>query len=195
MAVYFHGSFGLNRRYMAEVFKALVTDHSLSATDIATPFGYKAPFTNKYKAWLQKTSILEGVKLTQNGKIIFEKDPKLESLVTQSYMHHELTKSTSEAEAWYFFIKEFLPENSRFTKDQLEVSLGMKLMGHSVQHFSKGRPMNKTITRKLLDCYLKKDALGSLGLLKIDKEGKYLRLEPKNVLGPWESSLDFSKEY
>ncbi len=195
MAVYFHGSFGLNRRYMAGVLKALVTDHSLSATDIAKSFGYKAPFTNKYKAWLQKTGILEGVKLTENGKIIFEKDPKLESLVTQWYMHHELTKNATEAEAWHFFIKEFLPQNSTFTKDLLEVSLGMKLMGHSVQHFSKGRPMNKTITRKLLDCYLKEDALGGLGLLKKDKEGKHLRLEPKNVLGPWKSSLDFAKEY
>lgn len=180
---------------MVGVLKAVLDDPAAKADDIARPFGYKAPFTNRYKAWLQKTGILKGVKLTQNGKIIFENDPKLESLITQWFMHHGLTQSSSEAEAWCFFINEFLPQNNTFTRDQLEVSLGMKLMGHSVQHFSKGRPMNKTITRKLLDCYLNKDALGGLNLLKKDKEGNYISLEPKNVLGPWENSLALSKEY
>lgn len=180
---------------MAGVLKAVVDAPSLSAEDIARPFGFKAPFTNRYKAWLNKTGIIKGENLTENGKIVFNKDHGLDSLVTQWFMHHELTKSPSEAEAWYFFIKEFLPQRESFCRDELESSLGMKLMGHSIEHFSKGRPMNKRITRKLLDCYLQKEALGELGFLKTDGRDKYLVQKPNEVLGPWKDSVALSKAY
>lgn len=194
MAVFFHGSFGLNRKYMAGVLKALVDHPSSTAEDIAKPFGFKAPFTNRYKAWLNKTGIIEGKKLTDEGKVIFDKDPELNSLVTQWYMHHELTESPTEAEAWHFFIKEFLPQKESFSRDELENALGMKLMGHSVEHFSKGRPMNRIISRKLLDCYLEEDALVGLGFLKKDGK-KYMVQKPHMVLGPWENSSALSKAY
>ncbi|MFD2586058.1 DUF4007 family protein [Croceitalea marina] len=195
MSVFFHGSFGLNRSYMAGVLKTLIDSPSSSAEDIAKPFGFKAPFTNRYKAWLQKTGILKGKELTANGEIIFNNDSKLDTLVTQWYMHHQLTKSPINAEAWHFFIKEFLPGKSKFSRDELEQALGVKLMGHSVEHFSKGRPMNKRISRKLLDCYLQDEGLGKLGFLEVRGKNQYNVQQPREILGPWKNIQELSNTY
>ena len=51
MTVYFHGNFGLNREYMASVLAASLKDPGATGDEIAAPFGYKAPFTARYKSW------------------------------------------------------------------------------------------------------------------------------------------------
>ena len=195
MSVYFHGSFGLNRVYMSGVLSAMTSKPEASPAEVASPFGYGAPFTNKYKSWLQKTGLLAGKKLTPYGEIIVKHDPQLDSIVSQWFMHHQLIKNPTDAEAWYFFIKEFLPANPVFTRDKLEKELGMKLMSHSVEHFSKGRPMNRVISKKLIDCYLQEEGLGRLGLLKQSKDKEFIRQDLKNSLGPWDSGESLLTEY
>ncbi len=195
MSVFFHGSFGLNRKYMSSVLNSIITNPRISTEKLAEPFGYKAPFGIRYKAWLNKVGILNGAQVTEFGQIINERDPELDSLVTQWYMHHELTKSPLNAETWHFFIKEYLPKTDVFARHELEVALSRKLMGHSTEHFAQGRPMNKKITKKLLDCYLKPEALGSLGFLEEMGRNKFTVKVPSVVLGPWESSVEFSRAF
>jgi hypothetical protein len=180
---------------MAGVLTALARNPTVSAENIAKPFGFKAPFAQRYKAWLNKASIISGNKLTGVGEIIFEKDPKLELLTTQWFIHHELTKDPNGAESWYFFIREFLPSRESFKRDELEFALGQKLMGHSVEHFSKGRPMNKKISRKLLDCYLQKEALGELNFLEKEGQDLYIVKTPDSILGPWTNVAALKREY
>ena len=64
MTVYFHGSFGINREYMAGVLAASLKNPGASGNDIAAPFGDKAPFMGRYKSWLHKTG------LTTKGRTI-----------------------------------------------------------------------------------------------------------------------------
>lgn len=181
---------------MSGVLKALVTNSGASAAEVASSFGFGAPFTNKYKTWLQKTGLLKGKGLTPYGEVIFESDPKFESAITQWFMHHQLIKNPTDAEAWYFFIMEFLPLHDSFSRTQLETALEMKLMSHSVEHFSKGRPMNRVISKKLIDCYLQKEALGGLGLLrKSEEDGQYIHSKPDEPMGPWETSDALASEY
>ena len=104
MTVYFHGNFGLNREYMAGVLKTGLKDPKASGDAIAAPFGYKAPFTARYKSWLNKTGLITANKvmeLTPFGEVVWAKDPKFQSMVTLWLLHHELTGDPERAEAWW----------------------------------------------------------------------------------------------
>ena len=59
MTVYFHGSFGLNREYMAGVLQGALAKPKISDKELAKPFGYGAPFSQRYRSWLHKTGITE----------------------------------------------------------------------------------------------------------------------------------------
>ena len=196
MTVYFHGNFGLNRNYMAGVLKAGLKDPRATGDAIAAPFGYKAPFTARYKSWLNKTGLITEratIELTSIGEVVWRHDPKLQSLITQWLLHHELTGNGERAEAWHYFALEFLPKHASFSKEDLLDGLAMKLSPHSMQHFGPGSKLNQQIARKILQVYTEPSGLGDLGL--IAKDGKsYKRLSPKQ-LGPWKTTAALEKVY
>ena len=197
MTVYFHGSFGLNRKYMAGVLATSLKSPNASGDEIAAPFGYKAPFTGRYKSWLHKTGLTtKGRKtnLTPIGEVVWKQDPKLKSLVTQLLMHHELCTDSERAEAWHFFAHEFAPSHRSFTIEKLEDGLAMKLMSHHPTHFGKGSSMIKVIARKIIQCYTQPEALGALGMLTTSDKKTYMTHDPKQ-LGPWKSPAMLAKAY
>ena len=90
MSVYFHGSFGLNRHNMAALLKNALINPDLRDKELAMPFGYGAPFAEKTRSWLHKTGIAElgfPVRLTAEGKQVWEKDTNIELEQTQWFMH------------------------------------------------------------------------------------------------------------
>ena len=83
MSVYFHANFGLNRNNMAEILKAALKDPLKRDKQLAAPFGYGPAFAARTRSWLHKTGIAEQgfpVSLTEKGKEVWEKDPKLGSI-------------------------------------------------------------------------------------------------------------------
>ena len=197
MTVYFHGSFGLNREYMAGVLKSSLNNPSATGDEIAAPFGYKAPFTARYKSWLNKTGLITGSKvaeLTPIGKVVWKKDPKLKSAVTQWLLHHELTGDSERAEAWNFFAQKFMPSTQEFTVEELQSGLSMKLMSHHPTHFGKNAPMIKVIARKIIQCYTSEEALGGLGIITQASNKKYAIRSPKR-LGPWGDPKKLLRNY
>ena len=197
MTVYFHGSFGLNRRYMAGILAASIERPKATADELAAPFGYKAPFTGRYRSWLHKTGLtVKGRKtqFTPRGEVVWRKDPKLESPTTQWFMHHELCEDPERAEAWHFFSHEFAKKHSEFGIDQLEDALAMKLMPHHPTHFGRGSSMIKVIARKIVQCYTQEEALGSLGILGATADGGY-KLGQSVSHGPWDSPSSLAKSY
>ncbi len=197
MAVYFHGNFGLNRPYMAGILKHAQADSSAKDADLAKPFGYGAPMVAKYRSWLHKTGLTESgrpLSLTPAGEVVWEKDPNLESLTTQWFMHWELTQHPTRAEAWHFFIHEFLPKHASFIREDLLEGLSEKLRAHSEKHFGTGSMLIKVIARKLIDCYTDDAALGSLGIIRAD--GKQLtRGQGEKNHGPWNSPATLKRAY
>lgn len=142
---------------MAAFLKTALSNPDLRDTELAKPFGYSAPFAEKTRNWLHKTGIAElgfPVRLTAEGKKVWQKDPNLELEQMQWFIHLELTKDPNRAEAWHFFIYEFLLNG-----------LMMKLRSHSEKHFGPGSKLNIVIVRKLLECYTEDYALGSLRVL------------------------------
>ena len=197
MTVYFHGNFGLNREYMAGVLKAGLKDPKASGDTIAAPFGYKAPFTARYRSWLNKTGLIEKSKvleLTPIGEVVWAKDPKFQSVVTQWLLHHELTGDPERAEAWSYFANDFIVSRQRFSTPELQDGLSMKLMPHHPSHFGRGAPMIKVIARKIIQCYVGPEGLGALGILSTTDRKTFAVHEPKQ-LGPWKSVAALSSAY
>jgi len=196
MSVYFHGNFKLNRGRLAGILSYLINEPKLNEEEIGGKFGYKAPFTKRYKSWLRKCGILKNtikVELTDFGKIIYKKDSKLIKEPTLWYMYNHLISSEDIAESWNYFHYKYLPKNKSFTKSELSNALSMKLMAHHPSHFGKNAPMIKVITKVLLDSYISEKAFGPLNLLKL-KEGVFVSGK-KGMYNNWGDIKTFSELY
>jgi hypothetical protein len=196
MSVYFHANFKLANDKLAGILDLLIKIPELSDDQIAERFGYKAPFTKRYKSWLKKCGILEDstkTNLTDYGQIIYKLDPKLKKDVTLWYMHSHLTSGEDISESWNFFYHNFLPKTSRFSKSELTESISMKLMPHDAKHFGKNAPMIKVITKVLIDSYISDLAFGPLNIVEMNG-GVYFR---KDIKCPfkWNSCESFKNLY
>lgn len=197
MAVFFHGSFGLDRSRMARLLARGLNKPDLGDAALAKPFGYGAPFATRYRAWLNKSGMIGGglpMRLTNLGGVVWQHDPQLEHTVTKWYLHHSLTADPESAEAWYFFVREFLPKKKSFNREELMRGLMMKLRSHSEKHFGPKSTMNPVIARKLMECYVESAALGDLGLISKEGKGSYLVNEPR-VRGPWPTPSKLAQAY
>ena len=175
MSVYFHANFNLNTERLSKVLKYLIEEPNLNDDQIASKFGYKAPFTKRYKSWLKKCGILENstkVKLTDYGEVIFKKDPNLKQNLTRWFMHSELTNSEENAEAWNFVYHSYLPKKKSFSKQEISDAIAMKLMPHDPGHFGKNAPMIKVITKVLIESYTSDLAFGPLQIVS-SKNGQF----------------------
>lgn len=182
---------------MAGVLAASLNNPRATGDELAAPFGYKAPFTARYKSWLNKTGITTAgktVELTATGKVVWDNDPELKSLITQWFLHHELTRDPERAEAWHYFAHDFIKQKKMFTLDELRAGLSMKLMAHHPTHFGQDAPMIKVIARKIAQCYTQQNALGGLGLLTESAADSYVVEDPKQI-GPWKSPGDLNAAY
>ncbi len=199
MAVYFHGNFGLNRDRLAGLLQYGLENPELKDKELARPFGYGAPYAQRYRNWLYRVGITElglPMKLTPMGAVVYENDPRLESLVTQWFMHWELTTDPIRAETWHFFYHTFLARHRRFTKEDFQQVLMVYLSEeHSQQHFGRKSTMLPGITRAILDCYISDYALGSLSLIT-SRDGKnYKKQENVPSIGPWISKDTLQQTY
>jgi hypothetical protein len=167
------------------------------ADQVAKPFGYRAPFTGRYKSWLHKTGIVtttRAMSLTPMGEVVWKQDPNFESIVSQWFMHHQLCEDPERAEAWHFFEHEFLPSRNSFSQEELEMGLAMKLMPHHATHFGKDAPMIKVIARKLAQCYTQECGLGSLGIISSEGGNCYSVANPPKR-GPWATELALEEDF
>jgi hypothetical protein len=196
MSVLFHGNFGLNREYMSGLLALAINNPKFKDKNLAQPFGYGAPFGQRYRSWLHKTGMTKmglPIELTPMGEVVYKNDPKFETLSTQWFLHHELVTDPERSEAWHYFAVEFLPKYPSFTEKELLEGLTQKLRPHSEQHFGPGSKLNQQILRKIIQVYTEDSGLGKLGLIK--KEGdRLLRLKPKKI-GPWKSPVELAASY
>ena len=198
MSVYFHGTFGLNRSHMAKLLKLSLENPSWQDSQLAEPFGYKAPFAAKVRTWLHYTGITEPrlpVELTSFGNTIYRYDKGLDKIPTLWFMHWTLIESPDRAANWHFFFHEFLPSNRIFTRETLLDALAAKLKVHSEVHFGRNKPMTMAIARKLIECYTLDEALGTLGMLTATTDSKYKSSADIRALGPWSSTEDLAAAY
>ena len=77
MAVLFHRSFALNREYMSRILDAALKNSDVTDRELAQPFGYGAPFGQRYRSWLHKCGVAEmglPMNLTPMGEVVSQKE-------------------------------------------------------------------------------------------------------------------------
>ena len=134
------------------------------------------------------------MKLSEMGQVLIDKDPSFNTLITQWFLHHELTGDAERAEPWHYFANDFLPKHKEFTRKELLDGLTGVLRYHSEQHFGPDSKLNKVIMRKIIECYTEDYALGGLGMLSIDGD-KLVRNDKVKPKGPWKKAAALAIAY
>lgn len=124
----------------------------------------------------ESSEIKNNVSLSEVGKIIFERDARLKSAVTQWVMHYFLSRTENEALIWSFFVHEFLAHFTEFDSNTLEEKLKEKFSALSDRN-------NRENRRILTACYTDGGALSKISLIESFERDKYVR-----------GASDFSKE-
>lgn len=106
------------------------------------------------------------LELSEVGKLILAKDKWLKRPVTQWVIHYNLSRPAGEAEAWAFFVHEFLPSRVEFRRSDLEAALESKFPSVKVKSINPG---------VLLNTYTDSNALGRIRLIREAANRSYSR--------------------
>jgi hypothetical protein len=184
MSLSFHNTFPLERDNLAKLLTLVEESPSITNIQIAEATGIGIG-TNPRKGKVQPTvdyatysgllhvSSVERkrrLNLTPIGKLILHNDPWLRKPVTQWVLHYHLSKQDSEAEAWAFFVHEYLPYHAEFERGDLEASL-MEKFGHKIK-------LKILSPGVLLNSYLEGGSLGAIRLVRERMKRKYTRTQP-----------------
>jgi len=185
MDLSFHQNFRLERNNIAKILKCIKDNPTITNVEIyeATGIGIgKDPQHGKvlptilyslYGGLIMKEQVdgQRHLKLSDVGEIVFDNDSYLRKRVSHWVMHYHLSRMDSDAEAWAFFIHEFLQHHGSFTRKELEAALAEKFEGKATV-----KSINPGV---LLSCYIdEENALGKLRLLRERKRGEYFRATP-----------------
>jgi Protein of unknown function (DUF4007) len=114
-------------------------------------------------------SVDKRFELSAVGKLVLEKDRWLKRPVTQWVLHYHLSRPGGEAEAWAFFVHEFLPSWVEFQRSDLESALESKFPSVKVKSINPG---------VLLNTYIDNNALGRIRLIREAANRTYSRGRP-----------------
>lgn len=182
MKVDFHKSFNLERDNISKILVFVSENPTADRFKIAEETGIgigartsdgKVRPTIQYAIYSglftdESANSKNDILLTEAGKIILEKDPRLKSAVTQWAMHYFLSRTENEAMVWSFFAHEFLPRHDEFEIETLRSELSQK--------FDKLTADNIKDYRKILAaCYTDRNGLVKTGLLGSYAKDSYIR--------------------
>lgn len=110
------------------------------------------------------------LQLTEVGKIVLQNDEWLKKPSTQWVLHYHLSHEGSKAEAWVFFVHEFLPNYGEFERINLESELKRQFGDRA-----KIKSINPGV---LLTTYLDSNGLGRIRLIREHAKRNYVRAQP-----------------
>ncbi len=180
MSLTFHQTFSLDCENLAKVLSVVVEDPDTTNLRISEQTGIgigKNERQGKVQpmidyatfAGLINTATVNGKRrfaLTDVGQIVFQEDKWLKKPATQWVLHYHLSREGSEAEAWTFFVHEFLPLHGEFDRPSVEKALERKFPTVKVKSINPG---------VLLTSYTDSNSLGRIRLVKEQSKRQYLR--------------------
>jgi Protein of unknown function (DUF4007) len=110
------------------------------------------------------------LQITETGRVLMERDPYLKKPASLWVLHFFLSRDGSEAEAWSFFIQDFLPRYGEFTRGILESELGEK--------FGKRAKIRSINPGVLLNSYTDGKSLAPLRIIRPKSRSTYGRTQP-----------------
>lgn len=173
----FHGTFALKKEDLLKILRACTEEKGLDDTkeNLMARTGLGNQKVTPMKSWAVRVGLVSQNHLSAEGKVVLDKDPYLESPITEWLMHFYLSFGgkglTAEPEnpadwgGWSYFVYTFLPEHTTFTIEEL-------------QHYSAivfDQDSDKSILknfRVVLRAYTESQALASCKFLTLE-EDKY----------------------
>ncbi len=170
MSLSFHESFPLECENIAKLLAVVVEKPSVSNVEIAELTGLGIG-KNPRKGLVQPTIEYADcaglitveprgrrINLTDVGRLIFERDRQMKKPVTQWVLHYHLSRIGSKAEAWAYFVQEFLPQHQKFKRAEFEKSIEEK--------FGERAKLRSIKPGLVLNSYTESRGLGLLRLLR-----------------------------
>ena len=127
----FHTTFALKKDDLIKILTAAQEEPGLSDTldNLMAKTGLGNKKVGPMKSWAIRAGLITDNHLSPEGAIILEKDPYLESPLTDWFMHFYLSfadkglttppDNPADWGGWTWFIYNFLPEHLSFTQDEL----------------------------------------------------------------------------
>ncbi|MDB9527855.1 DUF4007 family protein [Oscillatoria sp. CS-180] len=127
----FHGTFALKKEDVLKILQAAQEEQGLkdSRQGLMDRTGLGNEKVLRIKSWAIRAGLVQDDKLSPEGVLILEKDPYLESPLTDWFMHFYLSfgdnglttppDNPADWGGWTWFIYSFLPDHRSFTHDEL----------------------------------------------------------------------------
>lgn len=127
----FHGTFALKKEDVLKILQASQEEQGLkdSRQGLMDRTGLGNEKVLRIKSWAIRSGLVQDDKLSPEGALIIEKDPYLESPLTDWFMHFYLSfgdnglatplDNPADWGGWTWFVYTFLSEHRSFTQDEL----------------------------------------------------------------------------
>ena len=170
----FHGNIALKKEDLIKILRAAQEEQGLQDTErLANRTNLGEPKVESMKGWVSRSGLVEENFLSPPGKVVMEKDPFLQSPVTDWLIHFYLSfgnkglisppESPAQWGGWTWFVYEFIPKHYTFTKSEVIHYAKLKFK------YTSEKALAKNFNR-LLDAYNHNDALS--GIQYIQRVGK-----------------------
>jgi hypothetical protein len=116
------------------------------------------------------------IRLTPAGQVVFECNRQMKKPVTQWMMHYHLSRTDSRAEAWAYFVQEFLPQHQKFQRAVFEKSIEGK--------FGSRAKLRSIKPGLVLNSYTENRGLGLVRLVR-ESGREYVRVRPNVPVPPY----------
>jgi hypothetical protein len=174
----FHGTFDLKKEDLTKIIKVASEDPGLndSLKNLMKRTSLGNCKVGPMKTWAMRGGLIQDNTLSEEGKIIFQKDKDLDSLTTDWFIHFYLSfsgyglakppENPAEWGGWTYFVYSFLPQYPTFTSQEL--------LHHSSLTFDQDK--EKVLTKNfriVLRAYTEKHALAKCQFITKTKETYY----------------------
>ena len=176
LKMHFNSNFPLKKEEISKILRAAAEKKGLNDTlqNLMDRTSLGNAKVGRIKSWAIRAGLVKNNILTPEGEIVWRRDPDLESNITDWLMHFYLSLGDQglceppdnpvDLGGWTYFIYIFLPEHSRFTRDEL--------LYHTSLVFEEENKIIAGRMKYILGAYTQSQALASCKFLTQEKGEK-----------------------
>jgi hypothetical protein len=174
LKLHFNSNFPLKKQEIYKILRVAAEEKGLNDTlqNLMDRTSLGNAKVGRIKSWAIRAGLIKNNILSPEGEIVWRRDPDLESNITDWLMHFYLSlgdKGLSEQPdnpanlgGWTYFVYTFLPQHSRFTRDEL--------LYHTSLVFEEENKIIAGRIKFILGAYTESQALASCKFLTQEKD-------------------------
>ncbi|MBD2772342.1 DUF4007 family protein [Iningainema tapete] len=174
LQLHFNANFTLKKDEISRILRAATGNKGLNDTlqNLMDKTSLGNAKVGRIKSWASRAGLLKNNRLSPEGEIVWRLDPELESNATDWLMHFYLSfgdrglnqppDNPADWGGWTYFIYTFLPQHSKFTRDEL--------LHHYSLVFEEENKVISGRIRYILGAYTESQALASCKFITQEKD-------------------------